>query len=114
MECYTYLRNTQDLLSDVKTPYERRFEMPFYGQVIPFGAMAEHQPISAKDISRQHQFGPKILPSMFLCICILCAGGIWKRDIVIADIEELEQMDVSEFHARRLDAKEGSVNANER
>ena len=25
MECYTYLRNTQDLLSDGKTPYERRF-----------------------------------------------------------------------------------------
>ena len=24
-ECYTYLRNTQDLLSDGKTPYERRF-----------------------------------------------------------------------------------------
>ena len=25
MECYTYLRNVQDLLSDGKTPYERRF-----------------------------------------------------------------------------------------
>ena len=30
MECYTYLRNIQDLLSDVKTPYERRFGEPFY------------------------------------------------------------------------------------
>ena len=25
MECYTHLRNIQDLLSDGKTPYERRF-----------------------------------------------------------------------------------------
>ena len=25
MECYTYLRNIQDLLSDGKTPYEKRF-----------------------------------------------------------------------------------------
>ena len=25
MECYTYLRNIQDLLSDGRTPYERRF-----------------------------------------------------------------------------------------
>ena len=25
MECFTYLRNIQDLLSDGKTPYERRF-----------------------------------------------------------------------------------------
>ena len=29
MECYTYLRNIQDLLSDGKTPYERRFGEPF-------------------------------------------------------------------------------------
>ena len=29
MECYTYLRNVQDLLSDGKTPYERRYGMPF-------------------------------------------------------------------------------------
>ena len=29
MECYTYLRNDTDLLSDGKTPYERRFGQPF-------------------------------------------------------------------------------------
>ena len=29
MECYAYLRNIQDLLSDGKTPYERRLEKPF-------------------------------------------------------------------------------------
>ena len=29
MECYTYLRNVQDLLADGKTPYERRFGQPF-------------------------------------------------------------------------------------
>ena len=29
MECYTYLRNVQDLLSDGKTPYERRSGEPF-------------------------------------------------------------------------------------
>ena len=31
MECYTYLRNVTDLLSDGKTPYERRFGQPFKG-----------------------------------------------------------------------------------
>ena len=30
MECETYLRNVTDLLSDGKTPYERRFGQPFY------------------------------------------------------------------------------------
>ena len=29
MECYTYLRNVTDLLSDGQTPYERRFGQPF-------------------------------------------------------------------------------------
>ena len=34
MECYTYLRNVTDLLSDGETPYERRFGQPFKGPVI--------------------------------------------------------------------------------
>ena len=29
VECYTYLRNVTDLLSDGKTPYERRFGQPY-------------------------------------------------------------------------------------
>ena len=66
MVCYCYLRNVQDLFSDGKTPYEWRFGMPFNGPVIPFGAMVEYHPISAKDISRLHQFGPKVLPGIFL------------------------------------------------
>ena len=47
MKCYCYLQNTQDLLSDGKTSYERRFGEPFDGPVIPFGAMVEYHPISA-------------------------------------------------------------------
>ena len=39
MECYTYLRNVQDLLSDGKTPYERRFGEPFEGPIIPFDSV---------------------------------------------------------------------------
>ena len=34
MECYTYLRNVTDLLSDGKTPYERRFGQPLKGPII--------------------------------------------------------------------------------
>ena len=65
MECYCYLRNMQDLLSDGKTPYERRFGIPFNGPGIPFGAMVEYRPISAQDPSSLHQFGPEILPGIF-------------------------------------------------
>ena len=39
MECFTYLRNVTDLLSDGRTPYERRFGEPFEGPIIPFGSL---------------------------------------------------------------------------
>ena len=76
MECYCYLRNVQDLLlTDGKTPYERRFGEPFKGPIIPFGAMVEDHPISAKGQSRL-QFGRSVpwnIPR------ILIAGRILER-----------------------------------
>ena len=105
MECYCYLQNIQDLLSDGKTPYERRFGTPCNGPVIPFGAMGEYHPIAAKDQSRLHQFGPKVLAGKFISN-VLHVGGIWRGDIMVADSEELEEKDASELHARRLNAKE--------
>ena len=44
MECYTFLRNVTDLLSDGKTPYERRFWKPYKGPIIPFGSLVEYHP----------------------------------------------------------------------
>ena len=97
MECYTYLRNIQDLVSDGKTPYEKRFGEPFKGPIIPFVSLVEYYPISAKDQSRIHQFGKKVLRGMFLGYTLI-AGGIWKGDMMVADIEELETMDASEIY----------------
>ena len=105
MECYTYLRNVTDLLSDGKTPYDRRFGQPFKGPIIPFGSLVEYHPITAKDKSRIHQFGKNVLPGWFLGYA-LYAEGIWKGDVLVADLEELETMDASEIHSKRLNAKE--------
>ena len=105
MECYTCLRNVTDLLSDGKTPYERRFGQPFKGPIIPFGSLVEYHPKTAKDQSRIHQFGKKVLPGLFLGYA-LYAGGIWKGDVLVADFEELETMDASEIYSKRLNAKE--------
>ena len=105
MECYNYLRNIQDLLSDGKTPYERRSGKPFKGPINSFGLVVEYYPITAKDQSRIHQFGKKVLPGLFLGYA-LYAEGIWKGDILVADFEELETMDASEIYSKRLNAKE--------
>ena len=80
------------------------FGKPFQGPIIPFGSLVEYYPISAKDQSRIHQFGKKILPGLFL-ECALYAGGIWKGDVLVADIEELETMDASEIYSKRLNAE---------
>ena len=111
MECYTYLRNVTDLLSDGKTPYERRFGQPFTGPIIPFGSLVEYHLKTAKDQSRIHQFGPKVLPGKFFGY-VLYAVGILKGDVLVADLEELEKMDASEIHAKRLNAKEVLTHTN--
>ena len=102
---YTHLRNVADLLSDGKTPYERRFGQPFKGPIIPFGSLVEHHPITAKDQSRIHQFGKKVLPGLFLGYAMY-AGEIWNGDALVADLEEMDTMDASEIYSKRLNAKE--------
>ena len=59
--------------------YERRFGMPSDGPVIPFGAMVEYHPISAKDQSRLHQFGAKVLPGTFLGYGLYAGGNLERR-----------------------------------
>ena len=39
----------------------------------------------------------------------LYAGGIWKGDVLVADLEELETMDASEIYSKRLNAKRGDI-----
>ena len=88
-----------------ETPYERRFGKPLEGPIIPFWAMVEYHPISAKDPSRLHQFGKTFLRGMFLGYALV-AGGIWKGDVLLADVDELGKLDASEIFARRHNANE--------
>ena len=76
MECFSYLRNNQDLLSDGKTSYERRFGKPFKGPIIPFGSLVEYHPKTAKDQSRINQFGKKVLPGLFLGYALYAGGNL--------------------------------------
>ena len=47
----------------------------------------------------------KVLPWLFLGYA-LYAEWIWKGDILVADLEELETMDASEIYSKRLNPKE--------
>ena len=46
-----------------------------------------------------------MLPGLFLGYA-LHAGRIWKGDVLVADLEELETTDASEIYSKRLNAKE--------
>ena len=74
-------------------------------QLFHFGSLVEHHSITAKDQSRIHQFGKKVLPGLFLGYA-LYAGWIWKGDVLIADLDELETMGASEIYSKRLNAKD--------
>ena len=72
---------------------------------IPFGAMVEHHPISARDQSRLHQLGKKVLPGIIIGYAVI-AEEIVTEIVEVADIEGLQKMDASEIHPRRINAKE--------
>ena len=104
------MRKFQDLLSDGKTPHERLFGMLIDGPKIPFGALVEYDPVPSKDISRVHAIRS-------ICLCQGYSSFMYgtreesgKGDTMIVDIEELEEADASELHARKAQSK-GIVNA---
>ena len=106
MECYTYLRNVPQIyylmgrrpMKDVLGNHLK--DLLFY-----LASLVECHPITAKDQSRIHQFGKKILPGLFLGY-VLYTDGISKGDVLIADLEELETIDASEIYSKKLNAKE--------
>ena len=73
--------------------------------MIHFGVMVEYYPISARDQSRLHQFGKKVPPGISLGYALIL-GGMWKGDIFVADIEELEKIVASKIYPQRINAKE--------
>ena len=100
MECCTSLRNVTDLLSDGKTPYERRFGQPFKGPIIPLVHWLSITRKLRRTSQESIKFGKKVLPGLFLGYA-LYAGRIWKGDVLIADLEELETMDASEIYSKK-------------
>ena len=71
-------------------------------------SLVEYHPITAKDQSRIHQFGQKVLPGLFLRYA-LYAEGIWKGDVLIADLAELETMDASEIYSKKTQRKGSNI-----
>ena len=55
----------------------------------------------------------KVLPGIFLGYA-LYAGGIWKGDVLIADLEELETMDASEIYSKKDSMRKDDISKRKR
>ena len=65
-----------------RRPMKDVFGQPFNGPIIPFGSLVEYHPITAKDQTRIHQFGKKVLPGLFLGYALYAGGFLegWRTD----------------------------------
>ena len=81
MECYCYLRNIQDLLSDGKTPYERRFGMRFNGPVIPFAVWSNGgiSPYLCEGHIEITSIWSTSLARYFPRLCVVCGLDLERR-----------------------------------
>ena len=79
MECCCYLRNIHDLLSDGKTPSERRVGKPLNRPVIPFGATVECHPIFCERPIEITSIWSKSLAKYIPWICVARGRKLERR-----------------------------------
>ena len=104
MECYTYLRNIQDLLSDGPTHMRDALENPVKDQSFRL----VHWLSITLFLRKTSQESVNLERKCYLDCSLdtLCTREEFASDIMVADIEELESMDASEIYSKRLNAKE--------
>ena len=59
-----------------RRPMKDVLGQPFKGPIVPFGSLVEYHPITAKDQSRIHQFGKKVLLGLFLGYALYAGGNL--------------------------------------
>ena len=107
-----YLRNIQDLLSDGKTPHERRFGAPFIGPVIPLGAVAEYHPISAERPVATASVRLKSLARQIPWTCVTRWGESGKETSWSSTLRNWRRWTHLKSMQKKTQCK-GSVNAHE-
>ena len=103
MECCCYLRNEHDKTADGMTAFEKIHGQSLDGPSILFRSLVEYIPITAKDMSRVHQFGTKT-NERNITGAFPRSGRGWsgELDLMIADVEELQESEASETQVERL------------
>ena len=105
MECYCSLRNVQDLVADWKNSLWktiRRTAKKSHNSIWSIGWISSN--LNAWS-NKSSSFRKEVLPGIFRGYALI-AGGLWKGDIPIADLEEFQNVEASEIYPHRINAKE--------
>ena len=97
MECYTYLRN----VTPMKDVLDNHLKDRLFHSVHWLSITLSLRRTSQESTNLERKF---YLDCSSDTHCT--RGGIWKDDILVAVLEELETMDASEIYSKRLNAKE--------
>ena len=103
---------SSNLPAEGKTPNERRFGEPFKGPMISLEQWLNIIRFQREIDQDFINFGKQVLLGIFL-VYELIAWGIWKGDILIADLDNLEKLDTLDIYPRRLNAKEVLISQKE-
>ena len=81
------------LVRNKASPYFRRFNEPFRGRRIPFGALVDYRPPTGGPGSAQKtKWGPKSIPGIFLGYHFN-PGGRWSQDYLVACLDDFDTSD---------------------
>ena len=103
-QCFCFLRVTQDILHpDGKTAFERRFDRPFTGPAVPFGAQVYFLPTNKDDSQLLHAMGSKTVPGIFAGYHQQ-VGGQWSGDVYVVPLAYIKRNTTEKPHCRRIPA----------
>ena len=71
-----------------------------------FGSLVEYHPITAKDQSRIHQFGKKVLPGLFLGYALYAGGNFGRVTYWSQTLRSWRRWTHRKSTQKRLNAKE--------
>ena len=91
MNAFCFMRCIVDKLDDGQTAYYRRYGKDYDGPTVPFGALVEYTPKTAKDKSRIHPMGNQRLTGILVEYKQHAGGGWANQELGLIDCEELDK-----------------------
>ena len=107
MAAFCMLRNVHDVLPSGKMAYEQRFNEPFRGAIIPFGAAITYNPLQPGHDRSLAKMGKKNRDGIFMGYDQKHGGGytdnMWVLDgIKLANVESTDEVHSERVHEMEI------------